>query len=150
MKVVCDVGVTGTREGMTPAQHAAARDVFVHCPFGELRVLHHGDCVGADAQFAELARELGARIVCHPPNNPSMRAFFPSDEYREPLTYFARNRAIVQACHVLVAAPPTMVHMPRGGTWYTIDYARKVRRSVVLVLPDGTVETTRESTECES
>ena len=34
---------------------------------GFIAVAHHGDCLGADAEFHELCRETGLKIHVHPP-----------------------------------------------------------------------------------
>ena len=52
-----------------------------------------------------------------------------------------RNEHIVDEADVVVAAPATEMEQPRGGTWYTIRYARKVEKVLHVVGPDGTVET---------
>jgi len=140
------VGFTGTRNGMTAAQAAAFGAVISELPsFAEF---HHGDCVGADDEAANAVHEMrleegGHRlaIVCHPPLDEKLRAFNPChDAIRAPKTHFARNRDIVDESDVLIATPAQMTHQPRGGTWYTVDYARKKGRLVILVLTDGTVE----------
>ena len=105
MAAVVVVGFTGTREGCTDAQ-AAAMAGLLH----DLRcsVLHHGDCVGADAQAHEAARSLGVPVELHPPSSPQWRAFcrmLPGEVVRPELDYIERNRAIVHACAVLVACP---------------------------------------------
>jgi hypothetical protein len=136
------VGFTGTRNGMTREQIARVRQALAQS-WREGAEFHHGDCLGADAEAATHARDLGYRIVCHPPIDQSLRAFFPSDETRQPLTYFARNREIVKAVDQMLAAPPTIERQPRGGTWYTVDYADKIGRPLVIAPPDGSVETRR-------
>lgn len=46
----------------------------------EIARAHHGDCMGADKQFHELAKELGATvIVVHPPEDDKKRAFCKGD-----------------------------------------------------------------------
>lgn len=37
----------------------------------------------------------------------------------------------------MIAAPLEPECQPRGGTWYTYDYARKRRRPTALVTRDG-------------
>ena len=135
------VGFTGTRSGMTSEQKSTVRQLFMKYRF----TLHHGDCVGADADAHDLAREAGAaHIVVHPPIKDDLRAFKSGDELRTPKSYFARNRDIVNEAHLLVATPFT-AHETQGGTWYTINYARKRKAAgdpitIIVVLPDGTKE----------
>src|SRR5689334_75878 len=60
------IGFTGTRHGMTPAQERTLHGMLAA---RQGAPLHHGDCIGADAQAHELASLLGHRVTIHPPNN---------------------------------------------------------------------------------
>lgn len=130
------VGFTGTREGMTDAQLATVRRVLESIDIGEL---HHGDCVGADAQVDPIARECGAYIAIHPPTDPKLRARCdgPNTTIHPDRDYIARNRKLVDSVDLLIAAPDGPERQ-RSGTWSTVRYARKTWRPVVLVRPDGT------------
>lgn len=140
------VGFTGTRSGMTDTQAASVRQIL-HVlgdasPDKKLEC-RHGDCVGADAQFHASALSIGARVVVHPPLDPSDQAhcvdYFAR---RPPLPNMKRNREIVLASEFVIAAPyadkPVGKHP--GGTWRTVDIARKERRSLVVCFRDGTVD----------
>lgn len=116
----------------------------VYCavvPDGEAFTLEHniltGNCLGGDAVAAHLARALGYWIVAHPPTSQALRAYFPSDEYRAPLDYLARDRAIVAEIDLLVGLPFHDRWQPRSGTWYTIGQARLQDRPRLVVAPDG-------------
>lgn len=134
------VGFTGTREGMTVTQSAAVLELLRRLQPTEG---HHGDCVGADDEFARLLDQHfpDCKVVCHPPEKEEKRAFHYADETRQPFSYFRRDRNIVHEADVLIGAPVQGVARSIGGTWYTIGYAQKVGRPVYVVLPDGTVET---------
>ena len=130
------VGFTGTREGMTEAQRAKVNRL--------LRTLapiwaHHGDCVGADDQFHELAKLAGAKIMLHPPEKPDLRAFRVGDDIAREKPYLARNRDIVNACETLIATPKEHGWSLTGGTWYTVNYACQQGRDVIVVWPNGNV-----------
>lgn len=131
------LGFTGTQRGMTERQRATVLYLFNEL---QLAVLHHGDCVGADAQAHKLAIVLNARIVLHPPNDDKLRAFCgQANGVHPPKPYLARNRDIVREAHDgLVAAPKGASEEPRSGTWATVRYARKACRKIWIVLPDGT------------
>lgn len=131
------IGFTGTQRGMTEAQWAALWPLLLARAPGEF---HEGDCVGADAQAAGMAREAGFRVVAHPPLVESKRAFFPADEWRSAAPYLERNHNIVDACEVLLATPGEFSEQLRSGTWATIRYARRVGRPLWVVLPDGTLQ----------
>jgi len=127
------IGVTGTREGATEWQLKELRSVLFNLKGTEF---HHGDCEGVDAQAAKIAQELGYKIVCHPPESDYLRAYFPSDESREPAGYLKRDRAIVDACDVLLVVPLQMEWQPMGGTWYTHDYAKKQGKPFNVIWPE--------------
>lgn len=129
------IGFTGTRHGMTDQQTAAVgRLLSEHAPLE----FHHGCCVGADDEANTLARRKGVRTIGHRPIDTALMADCECDENRDPLTHFARNRAIVDECAMLIATPYTAEPQPRGGTWYTINYARKRGKPVHVIRPDGT------------
>lgn len=142
------VGFTGTRDGMSFAQSESLLRVLRGlCP----TEVHHGCCVGADAQLHNLAywdwplyghpgppgplRMQISGVVDEPGfrfarNINGFCFLYPAKDYG------ARNQDIVRVCHVLVAAPAEMVEA-RGGTWQTVRRARKARRKIVVVWPDG-------------
>ena len=128
-------GFTGSREGMTQLQSDEVQRL-IQLLDGKF---HHGDCVGADFQahrFAELNDKL--EIVIHPPVKTSLRAYCKNGVVLPPKEYLKRNKDIVDACGWLIAAPKDRVQ--KGGTWWTINYARMTGTKVVVVYPDGTRE----------
>lgn len=135
------IGVTATRRGLTRVQidvvaeflGARARGVY-----GPVE-LHHGDCVGGDAAACVIARDVGYRLVSHPPAKDVLRAFVSSDEEREPAPYLVRNRAIVDEVMVLLALPDGPERQ-QSGTWATVRYAREVGRPYLVVGPSGPIE----------
>jgi len=132
------VGCTATREGMTSAQHSTVRGTLLGLwALYAARVFHHGDCIGGDAECAALAHEQGLWVIGHPPIKSELRAFYPSDEERLPKSYLARDRAIVEQVDVLIACPAQEAEQSRGGTWYTIRYARSLGRHMLVIGPDG-------------
>jgi hypothetical protein len=137
------VGFTGTRRGLTRAQDAALQEVLRS--FQDVWEAHHGDCQGADERFHFLVKGIHplVRRVLHPPLETVARAFCVAEEHRSPLTYLARNRALVEALvdpeDVLVACPSEPAEQRRGGTWSTVRYARNLGKRVLLVLPRGLV-----------
>jgi hypothetical protein len=136
------LGFTGTSFGMTQRQAACVDHVFVELLLTEL---HHGWCVGADAEAHKLARRMQVRIVGHPPTDTKMQASLPLADFADikmPFAYLTRNRHIVRdGVDGLIAAPKDYV-MPtnlRGhGTWTTVGYAREAGRRIWIVTPDGT------------
>jgi hypothetical protein len=133
------VGFTGTRDGMTFKQKVSFRDVLAEFRSIAGQEFHHGDCLGADAQAAWVAKALNYNVVCHPPSEARLRAFAPSDLVLDPRPYLSRNRDIVDGCAVLIACPKEFGEQHRSGTWSTIRYARSVGRRIILVQPNGNV-----------
>lgn len=130
-------GFTGSRHGMTEAQ----RNIVDLLLSGQVTCVHHGDCVGADAQFHDIAEARGIEIVIHPPVDDRLRAFKQATEYTwAPRPYLERNRDIVDDSDYLIATPAEDVDPGKGGTWYTIRYARDAGKPVVVVLPDGSLQ----------
>lgn len=132
---------SGTSRGMTTAQRATVRRLFIALG---LHILHHGDCIGSDAQAHAIAKHMRARIVGHPPDDDKARAFCDFDEIRAVAPYLVRNTHIAQdGVDGLIAAPPNYSEVKRGeggGTWSTVRRARKLHRRIWLVFPDGSVK----------
>lgn len=130
------VGFTGTQRGMTVQQALSVKRLL---RLFEWTHFHHGDCIGADAEAHEIAIERGLKIVLHPPEIDDKRAWKFSEDTRRPKPYLDRNHDIVDECWYMVAAPGEDVEQLRSGTWATVRYARKLHRSLWLVLPSGEV-----------
>jgi hypothetical protein len=133
------IGFTGTQRGMTEEQVNSV--AFFIAELNPTEV-HHGDCIGADADFHKLVRATcpQAKIVIHPPLNESKRAFCEGDEILPAKDYLVRNHDIVEASEVMIATPEQVTEQKRGsGTWATIRYSRKLHPKVYLitVYPNG-------------
>ncbi len=137
------LGFTGTRNGMTEAQKRKFAALLRERGVTEL---HHGDCVGADEDAHNIARQHGINIVIHPPVDSADRAFCMGAYYtHQPRTHFQRNRDIVADTDALAATPLLEVETPTGGTWYTIRAGRKRHVAggvyqVFVIWPSGKLE----------
>lgn len=132
------IGFTGTQRGMTVAQQTVVRRLSRSLVVDEA---HHGDCVGADADFDAIMRERGVPRHVHPPDDPKKRAFVRDFAVRYPTKpYLERNRAIVDDTDALIAAPKGATEEQRSGTWATIRYARNAGKAVTIVWPNGSIE----------
>lgn len=139
------VGFTGTRHGMSPTQVKAVTMIVEHIKRAVELTVHHGDCVGADEDFHEIARSFGARVESHPGRNSlsrpvaktgnDLRAFCEADVVHDVVGHFQRNRRIVDVSAAVIATPFEATHQDHGGTWYTVDYAVGLRKPLALVLP---------------
>lgn len=143
------VGFTGTRKGMTDKQDDEFCRIIIDLWPTEF---HHGCCVGADEEAHELAQEFTeAMIVCHPPDDTSLMATLkarPGDKEMKPYPYLTRNRHIVKNTEVLIATPRTRHQLSRGsGTWWTIRYARSLKRPIIIIYPDGQVRSENKALE---
>lgn len=139
MKVI---GFTGTQEGMNPDQLRFVEELLQCATKGlGLREVHHGDCIGADAQFHGLVEKLmesGPKIhtVGHPANIPGKRAYCNVNMSYPPKPPLVRNRDIVKCARdFLIATPKEESEIVRSGTWSTIRLARQFKLDVHLVLP---------------
>jgi hypothetical protein len=133
------IGFTGTSHGMTVAQFETVRDLLKG--FYPLTI-HHGDCIGADAQVHSIALALDTSIQIHPPLDSSKRAMCSGANimhFARP--YLERNREIVKAgIQGLIATPFQDHEILRSGTWATVRYARKLKRHIWIVWPDGSIK----------
>lgn len=145
------IGFTGTRVGMSPAQLRGVMDAILDRIGGGF-VAHHGDCVGADAEFHRLCRGQWpgpVRIVAHPGPPSGWSANCESDQRWVWKPYMVRNRDIVDMIEadgpdsrLMIAAPLEREPQPRGGTWATIAMAREALRrgrlsELVVIGRDG-------------
>lgn len=129
------IGISATRRGMTRAQLKWLWSVLS----GQEGELHHGDCLGGDAQAHDMATLLGWTIIIHPPAETEFRARKQAAVILPPKPYLDRNHDIVDAADVLIAAPQTHGEEVRSGTWATIRYAAISLTPFRIVSPDGAV-----------
>ncbi len=133
------IGFTGTQDGMTTAQREALMSIFDQ--IREPSELHHGDCIGSDAEAHSTAAAFGIKRVCHPPDSPTKRAFCKCEVTLPEKPYLARNHDIVDATDMLIATPKSDQEELRSGTWATIRYARKLKRAIYIIQPNGVIKT---------
>jgi len=144
------VGFTGSRAGLTDAQKNTVAQLLKWIKPDEV---HHGECVGADANFHEIVRGVlpQCHIIGHPPlmvtYHASLKGYYREEKRKG---YLKRDNDIVDACDILIGCPKigrtfqvverTALNPYRGGAWYTINYAQKVGKEIVIVKPDGSIE----------
>jgi hypothetical protein len=137
------IGYTGTRDGMTSDQLRAFRLRLVE--LGPFDLFLHGACKGADSQAARLVYEelLGVLVNAlpgHLPNWVCPLALEASNAVQEPRKTTERNWEIVERSDAVIACPKGTEDADyRSGTWMTIRAAKKLRRPVTVILPDGSV-----------
>jgi len=136
------IGFTGTQVGMNDPQRKYLALFFDRLiKEYEVESAHHGDCIGADAQFHSFAKYYKIKTVIHPPKNPNKRAFCDGDEILQPAEYLERNRDIVSAVGIMIATPEQDDEVLRSGTWATIRYARKQNKKLFIIYPNKGIET---------
>lgn len=135
------LGMTGTSSGMTFRQAKTFKSVLEACTPEEFI---HGDCVGADDEAATIARMVlrsSVKIIAHPCIIEHMCAYNPYfDQRHAAIPPLDRNRVIVNSSTGMVAFPYEYEEQQRGGTWYTIRYAKKVHRPLIIIFPDGSTD----------
>jgi hypothetical protein len=139
------LGFTGTREGASENQKQWLADVFDQL---KIDVLHHGACVGADELAHVLAIERKIPVVVHPPVNPKYVAALcltgsAHVTIMPAKPYLNRDRDICSATQGLIALPRQLREPPPlqwGGTWYTVNYAVRLNKMVIICYPDGRIE----------
>ena len=136
------VGFSGTRAGMTSSQIYRV-DFLLEADI-ITQVAHHGDCIGADSDFHQLARLHGLEIIGHPPLVEKLRAFCDFDECREPKPYLDRDHDIVDESDWLIFTPGTLTEILRSGTWATVRYAKKRAKDGFIIWSDGNFITLEE------
>lgn len=139
------LSITGTQAGATPNQLTALTELLAGHASLKVTELHHGCCIGVDAQTHAIALSMGGiPIHGHPGVNskglsPKRVVLEGFTELSEPIPYPDRNKIMVDLCDLLVGVPrgPELI---RSGTWGTVRYA--VRRScpTLLLSPSGDVE----------
>jgi hypothetical protein len=137
------LGFTGTREGMTIRQKYTVRFMLEVTHPHEV---HHGDCLGSDAECNVIAVNLDLFVVTHPPLLNTYRAFTKHKlgvDYA-PADYKVRDRAIVNETDFLLATPNVAwqkgsmwYDRGRGGTLYTVKYAIERGVNTMVVWTDG-------------
>lgn len=133
---------TGTRQGMSDVQRDRVAIVFqqLRRP-NETSYLLHGACHGADREAHPLVqfREMF-------PSNREQRDWAnkvrQSGDIVHEINIFPidRNHQTVDKCNAVVAAPNESNEVLRSGTWATIRYARKMKKPLYIVYPDGDLQ----------
>lgn len=136
------MGVTGTHLGATQAQQIVLRSLIQFLKPDEF---HHGDCIGVDAEFHDIVREClqTSYIVVHPPTNPKRRAYKQGDLIKPPRPFLIRDDEVIIASDLMFGVPCDFEEQLHSGTWATIRHTRNFKKPLVIIYPDGTLETDR-------
>lgn len=137
------IGFTGTQEGMTDIQKKKFSGFINKIDISEF---HHGDCIGADEDAHDMINLSSASqsfTIIHPPIKKDKRANCEiiSGTILEPKEYLERNHDIVDSCDLLIACPKEKTEQLRSGTWATVRYAKKQKKNILIIYPDGIIKT---------
>lgn len=131
------LGFTGSRKGLSSTQADAIERLLTAMSIDEV---HHGDSVGADAEFHELASQLLLDVVVHPPVDARQQAYVKgAARTYPPLDHLDRNKNMVLSTDMLIAAVQGQERQ-RSGTWATVRYARKLKRPIAIVDANGHIQ----------
>jgi len=128
------LGMSGTQRGLSETRKKQVENFISE---NDIEEAHHGDCIGADYDFHQICVESGIKTVIHPPNITVKRAYCKGDIILEPKPFLTRNKDIVNSTDFLIALPATENELLRSGTWATIRAARKLGKSLLIILPNG-------------
>ncbi len=136
-----DIGFSGSQRLPTFAQQES---LWWFLNQFESFVGHHGDCIGSDAVFDQLARRSKAfeSMVIYPMAGGAKRAFCqpgPKDTVRPEAPPLVRNGHIAEACKFLVTTPKEDHMVLRSGTWSTVRRALDLGKEVVIICQNGAI-----------
>lgn len=133
------ISFTGTQNGMTQAQKDSFVDIMSRL---EITSFIHGDCVVADEESSQILVSNDfidpSNIEKYPSNIESKRAHTKEGKNMMlPMDPLLRNKLIVESGDVLIAVPKGFSELKRSGIWSTVRHARKMRKDVILIFPNG-------------
>lgn len=136
-----NLAFTGTRKGMTARQHSIVKQIMEQF---SPDLVTHGACIGADAEFHELALYFGVPVIeVWPANLPKLRAKLLEPGLmdrsivimKEPQPPLDRNWDIVREADLVVACPDSVQEVLRSGTWTTVRYAEQLNKTIKVIKP---------------
>lgn len=128
------LGFTGTQKGMTPLQRDKVIELLSVFQPDEV---HHGNCIGADEEMIQLCYIREIRTVAHPGDTPDKQTKLASNVTLAPKLNLLRDDDIAKVSQVLFVAPKEFEEVLRSGTWATYRYAKKYKKLILIIYPDG-------------
>lgn len=132
------IGFTGSRTVATVQQDKQLRNFLIENK-SIIKLAYHGGCIGNDQLFHNYCLLYGIPIKVFPgyskkdPTNLEFRADLNGADFIfDPKPHFERNRLIVNHSDFLIGIP-SHENRQKGGTWYTINYAQKVEKPVLII-----------------
>lgn len=133
------IGFTGTRLGAAPRQWRPFDRILARLVAEGAHGFVHGFCIGADTIASQKARDAGLHIIGRPGPYGELTGAAEYDEVMPPEPHLKRNQKIVDQSDVMLAIPAAGTDRMKGGTWYTIEFARKRNKPLYIIFPDGRV-----------
>lgn len=134
------LGFTGSKDRITDKQVSALTALLKTLRDKGFLWMHNGDCITSDATAGRVWQKLKGKLYLHPPIKGTYRAHLTAEITCEPRDYLTRDRHIAESSHTMIATPQTSYEETRSGTWTTVRYARKLRRRIYIIFPDGTIK----------
>jgi hypothetical protein len=135
------IGFIGTRTGMTSEQYLSVLQLMEKF---RPDCVHHGDSIGSAAQMHAICQRVRIDVEIHPSIDENTRAFCEDCSFLHPAKESSlRNRDIVDAAEIVLAAPKESEEQQDSETWDAIRYAREGfnswRKRLLFVYPDGRI-----------
>jgi len=136
------IGFTGTREGMSYEQKRTLASLLSYYrAHNNAEEFHHGNCIGADEQAAQIADNIHYITVAHPSTLIEYTGNFKSDRTLPRKPPLKRNEVIVRGVDIMIATPKEFVEPEpaRGqGTWSCVRFSRdRKKKHTIIIWPDG-------------
>jgi hypothetical protein len=141
------ISFTGSRKGLTERQIQTLSNTIQGLQKNSHLKLEHGDCIGADADAHMIALMYHVDVLKRPCYIENQRAFTEGGTIlAEPEAPLDRNHKIVDDGEQLIACPGGHTEELRSGTWATVRYARRNKKPIIIIWPDGseTIELAKE------
>lgn len=138
------ISYTGSQKGTNSVQFEKliAYLYFHYRRYGDF-IGEHGDCVGGDEEFNSLCIDMGMETRIRPgypslnPRDISKRAFCAANVIYPPEPFLERNRKVAKEGDILLGCP--FSNEQKGGTWWTIRYALRLRKPTIIFYREGLV-----------
>jgi predicted Rossmann fold nucleotide-binding protein DprA/Smf involved in DNA uptake len=110
------IGIVGNQEGW---EYSFIRKKLIENHLTAHDIIISGGAKGVDTYAQMFAKEIGATIIIH----------YPDDLIPSPERYFIRNKQIATECDLLIAFDKKS---GRAGTKNTIAHAKRLNKKIIL------------------
>lgn len=135
-----NMAFTGTQNGMTSFQLDGISSLMFSVIKKHKLIVRHGLCIGADTQFHNIVKSHNGYVIGHPCTIEAKQSLLECDEMMPVKLPLDRNKDMVSESNWVLAAPATQREMVRSGTWATIREARRLKKPLTIIFPDGLIQ----------